>query len=155
MTEIIRSWLCQNMRCQQEFTAWENYPACPECGSVRTQWLPGGGHVFTEAAKTADQELKNLAASFDLTNINSARAGERAKPALHQAPTAGRNAPNMQFAPGFTAPIAANGAAQCMPSTSRVNFKTRVGTGNALAKSRSVPGVHSATAIEASYRPPR
>ncbi len=154
MTDILRSWQCQNARCGRTFDAWENYPACPGCGGVRTQWLPRGGHVFTEAARTADTELRNLANSFGLNDINSARRDERAKPKLPVAPNPGRSVPNMQFAPGFTAPVNPN-AAQCLPSTSNVNFKTRVAQGRALPTSRSVPGVHSATSIEASHRPSR
>jgi hypothetical protein len=33
-----------------------------------------------------------------------------------------------------------------------VNFKTRAEIGGALAKSRSVPGVHANTRVEASHR---
>jgi len=153
MTEIIRSWQCQNSRCAQEFTAWEQYPACPGCGCVRVQWIPGGGHV-QGTAKAADAELRALADCFKMTDINSAHRDERAKPKLAPQHNAGRSVPNVQFAPGFTAPINPN-AAQCLPSTSTVNFKTRVAQGQRLAASRSVPGVQAGTAIEASYRPPR
>ena len=153
MTDIIRSWQCQNSRCAKEFTAWENYPACPGCGCVRVQWIPGGGHV-AGTAKAADAELRALADVFKMSDINSAHRDERAKPKLQPQANPGRSVPNVQFAPGFTAPINPT-AAQCLPSTSTVNFKTRVGTGRALPTSRSVPGVHSATAIEASHRPPR
>lgn len=153
MTDIIRSWACQNSRCNKEFTAWESHPACPSCGNVRVQWIPGGGHV-AGTAKAADAELRHLADVFKMTNINSAERDQRARPKLPSQPNPGRDAPNMQFAPGFTAPVNPS-AAQCLPSTSNVNFKARVAQGRALSASRSVPGVHSATTIEARHTPTR
>ncbi len=158
MTDILRSWQCLNTRCSRDFDAWERNPSCPACGCIRVQWVPRGGNVLTEACKTADAELRKLAGNFGLSDINSARTGDRAKPKLAPQPIAGRDQPNMQFAPGFTAPIVRDSqgriAATCQPSTSQVNFKARVGTGVALPHSRSVPGVHAATSIEASHRPP-
>jgi hypothetical protein len=152
MAEILRSWLCLNARCNAQFDAWTDYPSCTKCGGARVQWIPGGGHV-AGTARAADAELRQLADNFGLTDLNSARRGERAKPALQAAPPTGRQQ-SMQFAPGFTAPVNPERAA-CVPSTSRVNFKARVGTGSALAHSRTVPGVHAATHVEASHRPPR
>ena len=153
MSGVIRSWRCLNGRCGGEFSSWEANPECPSCRCVRVQWVPGGGHV-AGSAKAADAELRTLADQFGLTDINSSRRDERAKPKLPPQPTVDRNTPSLQFAPGFTAPAHASGAAMCVPSTSKVNFKTRVGTGSALPHSRSVPGVHAGTRIEASHRPP-
>jgi hypothetical protein len=159
MSGILRTWLCQNSRCGNEFPSWESNPTCPTCKCVRVQWVPRGGNIITEACRSADSELRQLASGFELSDINSAQRGERAKPKVPQPVNPGRNQPNMQFGPGFTSPIIhdRNGRpmATCLPSTSNVNFKARVGTGNALPHSRSVPGVHAATAIEASYKPPR
>jgi hypothetical protein len=100
------------------------------------QWIPGGGHV-AGTAKACDAELRNLVDVFKMADVNSAQRGERAMPKIPQPVNPGRSQPNMQFGPGFTSPI------------------VRVGTGIALPHSRSVPGVHAATAIEASHRPPR
>jgi hypothetical protein len=158
MSGVIRSWQCLNGRCSREFTSWESNPSCPACQGLRVQWIPGGGHV-AGTAKACDAELRNLVDVFKMTDINSAQRGERAKPKLPQPVNPGRSQPNMQFGPGFTSPIIRDGngrpVATCLPSTSNVNFKARVGTGVALPHSRSVPGVHAATAIEASHRPPR
>ena len=158
MTDIIRSWQCLNARCGNEFTSWDRNPSCPSCDGVRTQWIPGGGHV-QGSAKACDAELRNLVDVFKMTDVNSAQRGERAMPKLPQPVNPGRNAPNMQFGPGFTSPIVRdqNGRpmATCLPSTTNVNFKAKVGTGVALTHSRSVPGVHANTVIDSSHRPPR
>jgi len=154
MADILRSWLCLNHRCNARFDAWESHPACSKCGCVRVSWVPGGGHV-AGTAKAADAELRTLADHFGLSDINSARRDQRAKPFLPPQPAVDRNAaPSMQFMPGFTAPINPE-RATCVPSTSKVNFKTRVQTGSALPHSRSVPGVHAGTRVEASHRPPK
>ena len=158
MSGVLRSWQCLNSRCNSEFTSWERNPSCSFCGCIRTQWIPGGGHI-AGTAKACDAELRHLVDVFKMGDVNSAQRGERAMPKLPQPVNPGRNAPNMQFGPGFTSPIVrdTNGrpVATCLPSTSNVNFKARVGTGTALPHSRSVPGVHAQTAVEASYRPPR
>jgi hypothetical protein len=158
MSGVIRSWQCLNGNCLQTFDAWERNPSCPGCKCIRVQWIPGGGHV-AGTAKAADAELRHLVDVFKMTDVNSAQRGERAMPKLPTPPNPGRNVPNMQFGPGFTSPIVRdqNGrpVATCLPSTTNVNFKARVGTGNALPHSRSVPGVHSNTAIEYTHRPLR
>ena len=154
MADIIRSWLCLNSRCSTQFEAWDANPACSKCGCVRVQWVPGGGHV-AGSAKAADAELRGLADHYGLGDINSARRDERAKPKLPPQPVVDRNTPSINFGHGFTAPVHAGGAAMCIPSTSNVNFKARVATGRALPSSRSVPGVHAGTTLEASHRPLR
>lgn len=146
MTEIIRSWLCLNARCSKEFTAWEAHPACPSCKCVRVNWVPGGGHV-AGTSRAADAELRTLADNYGLTDMNSARRGERAKPALVQPHVDQRSAPAMQFAPGFSA-VPHPAQAVCVPSSSKVNFRAKVGMDAPLSRSRSVPGVHSATHFE-------
>ena len=158
MSGVIRSWSCLSQRCGNEFTSWESNPTCPSCGCVKVGWIPGGGHI-AGTAKAADAELRNLVDVFKMTDVNSAQRGERAMPKLPQPVNPGRNAPNMQFGPGFTSPIVRDAAgrpvATCLPSTTNVNFKARVGTGTALPHSRSVPGVHANTVIDSSHRPPR
>ena len=157
MAEILRSWQCLNARCGAQFDAWVDYPSCSKCGGVRVQWIPGGGHV-AGTARAADAELRTLADNFGLSDLNSAQRGQRAKPKLPSSPPIERG-PSVPFAPGFSSPIVRDQkgtpVATCLPSTSNVNFKARVGTGSALAHSRTVPGVHAATHIEASHRPPR
>ena len=159
MNGVIRSWQCLNARCGHEFTAWESNPKCPTCKCVRVHWIPGGGHV-AGTAKGCDAELRALADAFKMPDIHSSARGGYAKQGqVKHAAVAGRDQPNMQFAPGFTAPLARDSqgrvVATCQPSTSHVNFKAKVAAGVPLPHSRSVPGVHAATAIEASHRPPR
>jgi hypothetical protein len=157
MQGVLRSWQCQNARCNKQFDAWEAYPTCPKCGNVRVQWIPGGGHIAGTAA-AADSELKKLADQFGLSNLNSARRDQAAKPVVTPpaAPREWHNA--MQFAPGFAATpyvMGQNGRPMpvCVPSMQGVSFKTKVMPGNAVAHSRTVPGVHAGTRIEASHRP--
>lgn len=154
---VIRSWHCLNPRCNHCFEAWEPNPICPHCGNVRVQWIPGGGHV-AGTAKALDAELRNLADCFKMDDINSARRDERAKPKMAPQPVAERGAPSMQFAPGFTAPLVRDSrgspVATCLPSTTAVNFKAKVGTGVALGPGKlGMPAIGSGTAIEASHRP--
>lgn len=152
MADIIRNWLCLNKRCNAQFTSWNPYPECSKCGCSRVQWVPGGGHT-AGTRQSADAELRILADNYGLTNLNSARRDQAAKP-MHVPAQIDQRSPSMQFAPGFTAPVLPDRSV-CVPSTSKVNFKATVATGSALAHSRSVPGVHAATSIEASHRPPR
>lgn len=155
MAEILRTWICQNGRCARQFDSWEPNPACPMCGCVRVGWVPAGGHIASGATKTADAELRNLAEVFRMKDINSAARDERAMPKLPAAPPADPSVPAMTFAPGFSAPVARtkNGApvATCSPSTTGINYKAKVGVGRALSASRSVPGVHTATRVEARH----
>jgi hypothetical protein len=154
MTEAIRSWQCLNARCNAAFTAWEMNPACTKCGCVRVNWIPGGGHIGG-TAKAADAELRALIDIYKLPDINSAERGRGAKKIATPPQVDQRSGPAMQFAPGFSA-VAHPSQAVCVPSTSRVNFKTRLGTGAALGSGKlGLPSVQSGTAIEASHRPAR
>jgi hypothetical protein len=99
MQGVLRTWVCQNRRCGEQFDEWTDYPPCPSCGCARTNWVPAGGHIG-KAAPGIDSELKTLADNYGLTDIASARAGERAMPKLPSAPAAAQG-DMMQFAPGF------------------------------------------------------
>jgi hypothetical protein len=143
MQGILRTWTCQNRRCGAMFDAWDDYPPCPSCGCARTNWMPNGGHIG-KAAPGIDAELKTLATNYGMTDIASARAGERAMP---KAPTAAprMTADMMQFAPGFVGTpytLDAQGRPQavCQPSAANVNFKVTVPTGQKLSRSGSIPG---------------
>lgn len=152
---VLRSWQCLNGRCEQTFDDWEANPACPDCGCVRVSWIPGGGHV-AGTAKAADAELRALADNFGMTDMNSAQRDQRAKPGLPSAPPIDRHAPSVSFAPGFSSPLVRDQQGQpvatCLPSTSNVNFKTRVGTGTALAPSKAYPRIAANTVIQASHK---
>lgn len=82
MSWILRTWRCLNRRCGVEFEAGEPYPACPTCRGAKVQYIPGGGHVLHGATKHADRTLKEVASSYGLTNLRSARQGEAAHPGL-------------------------------------------------------------------------
>jgi len=150
MAEIIRTWRCMNGRCGKSFDAWEANPECPACRCVRVEWIPGGGHL-AGTAKSCDAELRALADVFRMNDMASARRGEAAK----RPPAAPDSAPGPvhTFAPGFTAPVNPANGAVCVPTTSRVDFKAKVGIGNKLAPSGVFPNVRSNTAVEATHRP--
>jgi hypothetical protein len=152
MADIKRSWRCLNSRCCEAFDAWEANPSCPKCQCVRVEWVPGGGHV-AGTAKACDSELRALADAFRMPDMNSARRDQAAKQIQPQRPM-DRSTPVMNFG-GFAAQVNTSLGAQCVPTANKMDFKTTVGIGNKLAHSRTVPGVHTATAIEAAHRPPR
>lgn len=147
---VLRSWICENRACGLWFDAWESNPECPKCRCVRVSWRPAGGHI-AGVSKTGDAELRALADVFRMTDMNSAQEGRAAKKvATSQADATG---PVHTFAPGFSAPLGALGAAACVPTSSHVDFKAKVGVGNKLAPSKVFPGVASNTAIEAAHKP--
>jgi hypothetical protein len=151
MTGVLRSWACLNARCGARFDSWQDYPECPTCHGVRVNWVPGGGHVMG-TAKAADAELRTLADNYGLSDLMSARRGERAKPPVPNPVVEQRRDSAVQFAPGFAA-VANPNRATCQPSMQKVNFKAKTAIGNSLPHSRSVPGVHAGTAIEARHNP--
>lgn len=154
MSYIVRTWKCQNQRCGCEFESGEKVAVCPACGNVRVEWVPKGGNLMG-LAREADAELRKLADTFGLSDINSARRGERSKPAL-PVPSVADTRPAMQFAPGFSGTpyvVGKDGRphAVCEPSRNRVDFKTRVGTNTPLAPSSTFKHISSATRIEARH----
>jgi len=77
---ILRNWKCQNPRCRKTFTHGQMNPKCPNCGSIRTQWIPGGFNIGNQA-KNVDRIVKDLAASYGMTDIPTVSAGEAVKKA--------------------------------------------------------------------------
>jgi hypothetical protein len=155
MSYILRSWSCLNPRCAAEFTASEACPACPQCGCVRVNWIPGGGHVGG-TAKAADAELRALIDVFKLPDINSAERGRGAKKIAPQPVVDRHSGPMVNFGTGFSAPIAPGAGAMCVPSSQAVDFKVKAGIGRAhTAGKLGLPSVQSATSFDASHRPPR
>lgn len=150
MSGVIRNWRCLNGRCAHTFESWEPNPECPSCHCVRVEWVPGGGHVAGTAA-ACDADLRALADVFRMNDMHSARRGEAAKIVKAQPPPA--SGPVHTFAPGFSAPVNPQHGAVCVPTTSHVDFKAKVGIGNKLAPSKVFPGVGSNTAVEATHRP--
>ena len=77
----IRSFLCLNRRCLTEFDSpYLNPSKCPRCSGPKVQWLPKPVGILSGPTKKADQTIKDLAADFGMTNVNTPRAGERAMP---------------------------------------------------------------------------
>jgi hypothetical protein len=115
--------------------------------------VPAGGNVITEAARAADRDLRALSEAYGMTDINSARAGERAKPKLVQ--TAEAAGPSHQFAPGFSAPLHRDRQgrilATCTPSTAGMTHKVKASAGTALQPNRSFPNPSAGARVEARH----
>ena len=84
MSFVLRSWICLNDDCAADFDSGDAAPECPKCRNVKVQWRPAGGHIMSAATKHNDRTVKSLAASFGLSNLNSARQGEAAHPGVPQ-----------------------------------------------------------------------
>lgn len=100
MAFVLRTWICQNAECHEEFEAGEPSPRCPVCGCMRVQWCPSGGHILSGATRSADATLRRVAANYGLTNLRSARAGEAAHPG-RPAPKFVREAAPVQLGNGL------------------------------------------------------
>ena len=116
--------------------------------------------VMSPVCRACDAALRDLVDVFKMTDVNSAQRGERAMlrayrsrlipTALRRTCSSGRASRRPRARP--ERPADGN---TCLPNTTNVNFKAKVGTGVALTHSRSVPGVHANTVIDSSHRPPR
>jgi len=150
MSGVIRSWQCQNSRCQKAFDSWEPNPACPSCKCVRVGWIPGGGHI-AGTVKAADAELRALADVFRMTDMHSAQEGRGAKKVAQQPQTSGQV---HTFAGGFAANINPSAGAQCVPTANNFNVKVHATPGNALGPGAlGLPSVRTNTAIQATHKP--
>jgi hypothetical protein len=150
---VLRTWCCQNMKCGTTFDAWENYPACPQCGCVRCNWIPGGGHIGKSAPRI-DATFRDLAQAYGMTDIASARAGERAMPKLPQG--AHETGPQMQFAPGFVGTAYRRDAAGDYRSvcsfSPHASVKVKTAVGSKLRGATNAPPMTSNTRVEGSCK---
>lgn len=147
---VLRTWICKNQLCAQEFDSWESNPACPQCECVRVEWCPRGGHI-AGISKGADAEFRALTEAFKMTDLHSAARDERAKPKLVQRPVDSQGAVH-DFG-GFAARIDPSVGAQCVPTANNVNVKASLGVGNKLGPGAlGLPSVQSATTFDASHR---
>lgn len=149
MADILRTWGCLNDRCGTHFEAWEANPACPSCGCVRVTWVPGGGHVGGDAAKSCDAELRALADVFRMTDMNSAERGRAAKKVVMQ-PAADQSQKPITFAPGFAA-VADPIRAVCVPSASPINVPVKTSIGQSLPRNRIAGQMAGHTSFEGKH----
>jgi hypothetical protein len=134
---ISRDWRCQNCGCV--FHSFEKAnPPCEECGCVRVDWIPNGGHIG-KVAPRADATLRGLADQFGMTNMNSPSPSRlnRAMPALEQ-PKFDSSYGQRHFAPGFSSPVSPYGAT-CTPSTAPIDVRGKVQIGVPRVRSESIP----------------
>ena len=152
---ISRDWRCLNGACGHVYHSFDKAnPPCPECGCVRVDWVPGGGHVM-EMAPRMDARLRSIADQHGMTNLNSPSPSRlnRAAPRL-DVPPVSPHLGTVHFAPGFSAPVSEHGPI-CVPSSSHVNLRGKVAIGVARDPSSSIPGPSANAIVEARHRPDR
>lgn len=151
---VIRTYACEH--CGREFDSWDKMPECPDCGCVRTQWVPKGGHI-AGISRRGDAEFRELVNVFKLDDLHSAKRDEAAKVIRHPAMSGAQP----QSFGGFVANINPEAAvtqqnpsgAECVPVANNINFKTKLGIGSKFGAGKlGVPSVQAATSFEAQDR---
>jgi len=155
MSLVSRDWRCLNGACGFVFHSFEkSNPPCPECGCVRVDWVPAGGHIMAVAPRM-DARLRSISDQHGGMNLNSPSPSRlnRAAPRL-DVPAPSAELGTVHFAPGFSAPVSAHGPI-CVPSSSQVNLRGKVAIGVARDSSASIPGPSANAIVEARHRPDR
>lgn len=151
---IIRSYACLNRRCRTEFESWADTPSCPACKQFRIRWVPKQVNTAAIAPK-ADRDFRDLAETFNLSDIASAREGERAKPKLVASKQYEGPKTTLAPAPGFSAQIPtaalANGAAMCVPLGSMGKVSAKAGA-MVPVSTELTARMRASTKIEASHK---
>lgn len=126
MGYVIRTFQCDSQRCAKEFDSSDDQPRCLHCGGYRVHWVPKGGHI-AKAAPHLDRVLRAQADRFGLTNLKSARAGERAEPDRPQ-PKMLQNTPMFSAGAGTAAiPIATEAYSTFTPTANKISGNLPVG----------------------------
>ena len=151
---ISRDHRCLNERCGTVFHSYDKAPACPKCGCVRIDWVPGGGHRL-DIAPRMDARLRSISDQHGGMNLNSPSPSRlnRAAPQIYQ-PAPSPDLGTVHFGPGFSAPVSRDGP-MCVPSTSPVNIRGKVAVGVRRDSSSSIPGPSANAIVEARHRPDR
>jgi hypothetical protein len=155
MSLVSRDWRCLNGTCAHIFHSFEKAnPPCPECGCVRVDWVPGGGHIL-DMAPRMDARLRSISDQHGGMNLNSASPSRlnRAAPRI-DVPPPSPDLGTVHFAPGFSAPVSRHGP-MCVPSSSPVDLRGKVQIGVARDSSASIPGPSANAIVEARHRPDR
>lgn len=129
---ISRDWICLNERCATIFHSFEKAnPPCPQCGCVRVNWIPGGGHIG-KVAPRADATLKGLARDFGMSDMNSPSHSRlnRTMPKLEQPPT-DPGLGTIHFGPGFSSQVSRYGAT-CDVSNAPLDLRGKVSVGSVM-----------------------
>lgn len=147
---ISRDWICLNRSCGQTFHSYDNSPACPGCGNVRVSWVPGGGHIVGERTKHNDRTVRGLAEAYGFTDLNSPSPSRLNRSAPRHWVPVDQSMGTKHFAPGFSAPIRADGAPSCTTSETAVRGSRIVGQAIPMT-GRTTPGPEAATRIEGRY----
>jgi hypothetical protein len=147
---ISRDWHCQH--CNTVFHSFERTnPPCPECGCVRVDWVPGGGHIMAVAPQM-DKTLRTIAEQQGMTNLNSPSPSRsnRAAPRLEVPPLS----PELgvkHWGMGITSQFSRHGPV-CVEAANPVNLRGSVAVGpraQAHSPSVSIPGPGANAIVQA------
>lgn len=131
------TWGCLNDECLRVFSTLDRNPACPDCGNVRVIPTVPGFAIQSASTRRADNTLRDVAASYKLTNLKSAREGEVAHPGL-PAPKPIPGAPPLNVGNGIQVPRTLTPSATFAPMSREM--KGSLPTGFAFNKrGRSLP----------------
>lgn len=153
---ISRNWRCLNERCGHCFHSFERTnPPCPECGCVRCDWIPGGGHIMGMAPRI-DKRLRGIAEQQGMTNLNSPSPSRlnRAAPRYNAPPIS----PEMgvkHWGMGIASQFSAHGPV-CVESSSNINLRGQLAVGpHAVPRgpNNAFPGPSANAIVEGRHRP--
>lgn len=118
-------WLCLNQNCQQVFMSSDRPPVCDRCGSVRVTATVASVAVQHATTRHADRTMREVASSYNLTNLRSAREGESAHPGFAPAKEI-QGAPPLNVGMGMQVPRTMTPSASFarMPQTLRGTLPT-------------------------------
>lgn len=108
------TWLCLNHDCARVFGDFARNPECPSCGCVKVTATVPQVAIQGPATKHADNTLRDVAKSFKLSNLRSARAGEQSHPGL-PTPKGIPGAPPINAGYGVSVPRTLTASAQFAP----------------------------------------
>lgn len=156
---ITRSFFCLNRHCRHSFDAVDDEaPACPRCTGARTQWVPKTTGTISGKTRQTDRDMRDLTASYGMTNYNSPRHGERAMPQVQPTAVKGRTR-KWEPMPGWSVNLPENAQGQlhdsayCAPTGVTAPQKVVLG-GSIPVDKRSATATGAVPLYDASFRPP-
>lgn len=154
MGMVSRDWICLNGRCGHVFHSYEPAPACPACGNIRVDWIPGGGHIG-KVAPRMDRTLRTLADDFGRTNFNSpspSRLNRAAERANHPHPSTAWG--QKTFGAGFHSNVYREKAAcEVVPAPAHPPVRPIVGSPFTAIPADKRPSFAQETVVHAAHRP--
>ena len=117
---------CLNKKCEKIYTADNSEPRCPVCRSKKARWVPRAISI-AKVSPGVDGTVRDLAATYEMSDVRSVRAGESAMPrAVDRGNTLHRT-----FAPGWGIGVNTDAAgspvATCVPAGVISTIRTEIG----------------------------